>query len=88
MEDHVNLEQEQNPQDVLNAASIFAKALGLILKDKEGIVVDITGNIKLGEGINKVVVFKQDEQMHIFKCEEDVEEGSAVNLNPTEGNKE
>jgi hypothetical protein len=85
MENYTNPEQEgqQDPQDLLNASLIFARALGFVFREDEGIVVDIKGDIFLGEGINKVIVFKQNNQIHIFKCEEDIEEGSVVNLGPT-----
>lgn len=76
--------QEQNPQDLLNASLIFARALGLILKDGEGIVVDIKGNINLGENVKKVIVFKNEEQVHIYMCEEDIPEGTAVNMKTSE----
>ena len=85
MENYVNPEQsgqEQNPQDLLNASLIFARALGLILNEGEGIVVDITGDVVLGDDVNKVIVFKKEEQVHIFKFEEDLPEGTAVSLNP------
>jgi hypothetical protein len=61
--------------------------LGLIFRDDEGIVVDINGDVNLGEGVKKVIVFKQDNQVHIYRCDEDVEEGTAVNLGmpPAEG---
>jgi hypothetical protein len=76
--------QEQNPQDLLNASLIFARALGLILKDGEGIVVDIKGDINLGENVKKVIVFKNEEQVHIYMCEEDIPEGTAVNMKTSE----
>jgi hypothetical protein len=85
MEDYTNPEQSgqaQNPQDLLNASLIFAKALGLILNEGEGIVVDINGDVSLGDDVNKVIVFKKDEQVHIFKFEEDLPEGTMVSLNP------
>ena len=84
-ENYTNPEQAgqlQNPQDLLNASLIFARALGLILNEGEGIVVDITGDVVLGDDVNKVIVFKKDEQVHIFKFEEDLPEGTAVSLNP------
>jgi hypothetical protein len=81
-------DQERNPQDLLNASLIFARALGFILKDSEGIVVDIKGNINLGEDVKKVIVFQHQEQVHIYKCEEDIPEGTAVNMNPPEDNSE
>jgi hypothetical protein len=72
--------QGQNPQDLINASLIFARALGLILKEGEGIVVDIKGDINLGEDVKKVIVFEYQNQVHIYKCEEDLEEGTAVNM--------
>ncbi len=72
--------QAQNPQDLINASLIFARALGLILKEGEGIVVDIKGDINLGEDVKKVIVFEYQNQVHIYKCEEDLEEGTAVNM--------
>lgn len=85
MENYTNPEQSgqaQNPQDLLNASLIFARALGLILNEGEGIVVDINGDVSLGDDVNKVIVFKKDEQVHIFKFEEDLPEGTMVSLNP------
>ena len=44
MENYTNPQQngeEQNQQDLINASLIFARALGLIFRDDEGIVVDI-----------------------------------------------
>ena len=82
-ENYTNPEQAgegQNQQDLINASLIFARALGLIFRDDEGIVVDINGDVDLGEGVKKVIVFKQDNQVHIYRCDEDVEEGTAVNL--------
>ena len=74
----------QNPQDLINASLIFARALGLILKNGEGIVVDVVGNINLGLGIKKVIVFEYNDQVHIYKCDEDLEEGTAVNMDSNE----
>ncbi len=74
----------QNPQDLINASLIFARALGLFLKDGEGIVVDVVGDINLGEGVKKVIVFEHKNQVHIYKCEEDLVEGTAVNMDKIE----
>lgn len=78
----------QNPQDLINASLIFAKALGLILKEGEGIVVDVKGDISLGEDVKKVIVFQYQEQIHIYKCDEDLEEGTAVNMDSNKDKKE
>jgi hypothetical protein len=85
MENNVTPEgqgQPDQPQDLLNASMLFARALGLIFKEEEGIVVDVKGDIKLADDVKKVIVFRQNDQIHIFKCEEDVEEGMMVNLGP------
>ena len=87
MENYTNPEetsQEQNQQDLVNSTLIFARAIGLILKEGEGIVVDIKGDMDLGEDVKKVIVFKFKDQVHIYKCEEDIEEGTAVNMDTKE----
>jgi hypothetical protein len=84
MENYTNPEQgdmKQDVQDLLNASLIFARALGLIFQQGEGIVVDIKGDVILKEDTKKVIVFQHNNQIHIYKCEEDLEEGTAVNMN-------
>ena len=71
-ENYTNPEQSgegQNQQDLINASLIFARALGLIFRDDEGIVVDINGDVNLGEGVKKVIVFKLNDLIHIFRCD-------------------
>lgn len=80
--------QEQNAQDLINASLIFARALGLILKEGEGIVVDVVGDINLGEDVKKVIVFEYQNQVHIYKCEEDLPEGTPVNMDNGKDNQE
>ena len=82
-ENHLKPNEEgfqDGPQDLINASLLFARALGLILKENEGIVVDVVGEIKLGEEVKKVIVFKFENQVHIYKCDEDIPEGNAVNM--------
>lgn len=89
-ENQVNQNEETNldtPQDLLNASLLFARALGLILKEGEGIVVDVMGDINLGEEVKKVIVFKFENQVHIYKCEEDIPEGNAVTMDTSSFNK-
>jgi len=78
----------QNPQDLINASLIFARALGLILNEGEGIVVDVKGDINLGDDVKKVIVFEYKDQIHIYKCEEDLEEGTAVNMDSNKGDQD
>ena len=71
---------EKTTQDLVNASLIFGRALGIILKEKQGIVIDVKGDIKFPEEVKKVIVFKFEERVHIHKCDEDLEEGMSVNL--------
>ena len=87
MENYTNPEpgdMKQDVQDLLNASLIFARALGLIFQQGEGIVVDIKGDVILKEDTKKVIVFQHNNQIHIYKCEEDLEEGTAINMNNEE----
>ena len=71
----------ENPsQELLNASIILAKALSLILEENQGIVVDVK-NEENSEGVQKVIVFKNQDQIHIYNCQEDLEEGTAVKMN-------
>ena len=36
----------------------------------------------------KVIVFEYQNQVHIYKCEEDLPEGTVVNMDPTNGGNE
>lgn len=78
-----NLQQTENSQENHNASLIFAKTLGLIFEDGEGIVINISENMKMPEEIKKVIVFKYMDQIHIYKCDQDLEEGTTVNMQDT-----
>jgi hypothetical protein len=80
-------DEGQNPKDLLNSTLIFARALGLILEEREGIVVDLVGDMDIKTETNKVIVFKYNEQVHVYKCDEDLPEGTPVNMT-TEDNKQ
>lgn len=71
---------ENSPQDLLNASLLFARALSHLLDENEGIVVDVIGDVKLGDDSKKIIVFKSNEQIHISRCEQDIEEGTMVNV--------
>jgi hypothetical protein len=48
-ENHLKPNEEgyqDNPQDLLNSSLIFARTLGFIFKEGEGIVIDIKDEIK------------------------------------------
>lgn len=73
-------EESQDPKDLLNASLIFARALSLILQEREGIVVDMVGDMDLGPDVKKCIVFNFNDLIHVHKCEEDLPEGTAVNM--------
>lgn len=84
-----NTEQDnQNQQDWYKASLIFAKALGLILDEDQGIITDLNEATKIPgfEDINKVIVFRKDNQVHIAPCDQDIPEGSTVTLDKEDFN--
>lgn len=83
------MEKNIDLQDALDASIIFAKALASILQDKQGIVVDVPTDSKIFELVQKVVVFKFNDRVHIYKCDNDLAEGTPVLLDtdtPEENN--
>jgi hypothetical protein len=50
------------------------------LEERRGIVVDIKGDVDLGEGVEKVIVFKKDGQIVIKILDRDLEEGDIVKI--------
>jgi hypothetical protein len=82
-ENHLKPNEEgyqDNPQDLLNSSLIFARTLGFIFKEGEGIVIDIKDEVKLGDDTKKVIVFKSTDQVHIYKCDDDFAEGTVVRM--------
>ena len=78
---------QDKPEDWLNSSLIFARTLSLILREGEGLVVDIVGDAKfqLDETVKKVIVFSREGQIVVTECEEDLNEGQFVmvhNENP------
>jgi len=78
------MEKNIDLQNALDASIIFAKALGFILQNNQGIVVDVPSDSKMRELIQKVIIFKFNEKIHIYKCEDDLQEGIAVLLDMSE----
>jgi|694.fasta_scaffold46682_5 hypothetical protein len=82
-----NLDHNDTPEDWLNSSLIFARSLGLIFKENEGVVVDLMGDMRFGDegNIKKVIVFKSNDMVRVIECEEDLKEGSWVivhDINP------
>lgn len=71
---------EDSPQDWLNSSLLFARTLSLILEPGMGIVVDVKGDMDLGEGVEKVIVFNRDEQIIIEAFDRDIKEGTPMKV--------
>jgi hypothetical protein len=73
---------QDKPEDWLNSSLIFARTLSLILREGEGLVVDVVGDAKfhLDESVQKVIVFSREGQIVVTECEEDLEEGQFVRV--------
>ncbi|CAB4174457.1 hypothetical protein UFOVP1247_6 [uncultured Caudovirales phage] len=73
-------DHQDKPTDWLNSSLIFARAISLILREGEGIVVDIVGDVtfQLDESVKKVIVFSREGQTVVTECEADLEEGQFV----------
>lgn len=77
--DLTQLDGNANQQDLINATQIFGRALAMLFEDKEGIVVDVVGDIKL-ENASKVLVYKLDNEINIMRCEQDIPNGTTIKL--------
>jgi len=71
---------EDSPQDWLNSSLLFARTLSLILEPGQGIIVDVKGDVDLGEEIKKVIVFNRNEQIFIEAFDRDVKEGTPMKV--------
>ena len=73
-----------SPEDWLNSSLIFARTLSLILKENEGIVVELKGDMDLGEGIDKVIVFRSQNMTRVVPLKEDLPEGTWIMMKDEE----
>jgi hypothetical protein len=75
---------EENQKDWYKASMIFAKALGIILEEEQGIIVDLDDTLAIPgiDDVNKVIIFKKENQVHIAPCDDDIPQGSTVTLGP------
>jgi len=79
-------EYQDKPEDWLNSALIFARALSIMLDENQGIVIKLTGDMRFyEEKIDKVIVFVKDGMVRIIECDENLDEGTVVmvsDINP------
>lgn len=75
-------EETQSDPSWMVPALIFAKALGIIMDEGQGIVIDLNDNTKIQghDDVNKVIVYRKDEQVHIAPCEDQLDQGSIVTI--------
>lgn len=71
---------EISAKDLNNASHIFARTINLLLEENEGIVVSVTPDVDFEEEVDKVIVFKHQNMIHIQKFEQELEEGSLITL--------
>jgi hypothetical protein len=74
---------EDEPEDWLFGALLFSRALGLILKEGEGIVVDLKGDmIDLYPDAKRVIVYATKHQIAVEDADErdDLKEGDLVQM--------
>lgn len=85
-----NMDNNNSQQDWFKASLIFVKALGYMLTENQGIVIDLNEMTKLEghDDLTKVIVFRKEEQIHIAPCEDDLEEGTFVSLTMDDLNSE
>ena len=78
-----NSTENDSPEDWLNGALIFARTLSLILREDEGIVVNVKGDMvnPINPESKQVVVFKKDGMIHIDDIQQDdMNEGDSIRL--------
>jgi hypothetical protein len=75
-------EETQSDPSWMVPALIFAKALGIIMDEGQGIVIDLNDNTKIQghDDVHKVIVYRKDEQVHIAPCEDPLDQGSIVTI--------
>lgn len=78
------MENQITEQQSMDAAVIFGKALNLILKNNEGIVVDVPEHLEMYKIMKKVVIVVSDGTTRVYNCEEDYPEGTPVNVSVVE----
>jgi len=75
-----NLNYEDKPEDWLNSALIFSQTLSVLLKENEGIVVELKGDAKKS-GFEKVIVYNNGKQMVIMDCDPGLNHGQMCFVN-------
>lgn len=82
-----DFDHEDDPEEWLTSSLIFAKALGKLLRENEGVIIKLEGDMKiLWPDVDKIIVCNYDDMIHIANCEEDLPDGQMVWMNTPENN--
>jgi hypothetical protein len=77
-------EHEDSPADWLGSVLVMTRALSLILKEDEGIVVKLENDAKKLLKTDKVIVYNSENMVRIMQLDEDLEEGTWVMMKEEE----
>ena len=78
-EDEFNTKFDEKDWNTI--ALLFAKALGMILDEDEGVVLNATGDLYFGDpNITSIIVFNSDGQIRVIENTDNLPEGSRVKL--------
>lgn len=70
----------ENAQKVFDISIVLSKSLELIFEENKGVVVDIPENTTTFEDWNKLVVDKKEGTIQITGTQEDINEGTLVEI--------
>lgn len=70
----------ENAQKVFDISIVLSKSLELIFEENKGIVLNIPENTTTFQDWNKLVVYKKDGTIQITGTQEDINEGTLVEI--------
>jgi hypothetical protein len=76
-----NPNHNDSEDDLICLGYIFANALGNLLKETEGVVVELPKNVRNllpNPNLKKVIVFNENGQIKVDECHEDLPNGHLV----------
>lgn len=83
-----NIDNSIDNPDVgwMKPALIFARTLTNVLDENQGIITYVNENTIIDghENVDKLIIYRQNNQIHIAPCEEDIPEGMVVSLANTD----
>lgn len=67
-----------------SSSLILSKVASALLQENQGIVINLTEDIPLSQEVSSVVVFKRDNEVRIYKNENDLPDGTLVSITDSE----